>query len=102
MSDKELRIKQVYRDGIDTLEEYKENKKLLQVERTQLIEQIDKTTNTAAYKEEVFSEIHNVYDIIKDEKYDIRTRGNALRSVVRNIVYDKVNDTLTVYFYIAQ
>ena len=102
LSDKELRIKQVYRDGIDTLEEYKENKKLLQVERTQLIEQIDKTTNTAAYKEEVFSEIHNVYDIIKDEKYDIRTRGNALRSVVRNIVYDKVNDTLTVYFYIAQ
>lgn len=33
LEDKEARIKQAYGDGIDTLEEYKENKQLLEDER---------------------------------------------------------------------
>jgi len=102
ISDKEFRVKQAYRDGIDTLDEYKENKKLLQIERVQLEEQVDKETNATNLKDEVLNQIHNVYDIIRDEKCDKRIRGNALRSVVSKIVYDKPNDTLVVYFYIAK
>jgi len=102
LCDKELRVKQAYIDGIDTIDEYKENKKLLQIERAKLIEQIDKITNTPEYKKAILKEIHNVYEIIKDDNCDKRVRGNALRSVVRNIIYDKPNDTLTLCFYIDQ
>jgi len=98
---KELRVKQAYRNGIDTINEYEENKKLLQEEHDLLVAQIYIVTDAADLKEENMKGIHNVYDIIKDENCDKRIRGNALRSVVSNIVYDKPNDILTVYFYIA-
>lgn len=102
LESKELRMKKAYLDGIDTINEYKENRQLLQEKRNQLLKQIDKSTKTPTSKEEFLNEIHNVYDIIKDNNCDKRVRGNALRSVVNKIVYDKPNDTLRVYFYIAQ
>lgn len=43
LSGKEERIKASYREGIDTLEEYKANKALLQKERIHLEEQLKET-----------------------------------------------------------
>ena len=101
LDDKEKRIKQAYRDGIDTLEEYKENKKLLADERQRIEEQLSALTdNEPERKEQLARNIRSIYDIIKDESLDKRTRANALRSVVNVMVYDKAEDTLSVEFYI--
>ena len=38
---KELRIKEAYRNGIDTLDEYRENKNILSMERSSLQEKLE-------------------------------------------------------------
>lgn len=103
LSAKEARIKQAYRDGIDTLEEYKDNKELLNNERRSLEKQLE------AYKDdskdssdEMLSNISSVLSIIKDTSRDTLTRANAIRSVVDHCVYDKENDKLEVYFFLQK
>lgn len=100
---KEDRIKQAYRDGIDTLEEYKDNKECIKKERESLLIQLnniqeDNPDNTA----EMLDRISNVLEIIKDENQDKLTRANAIRSVVDHMVYDKANDTLEVHFFLQK
>lgn len=96
------RIKQAYRDGIDTLEEYKENKTALLVEQDALNKALadSRTTSGNDDSKKMLSEIMNVYGIISDKDADMRTRALALRSVVDHIVYDKANDELKVYYYL--
>lgn len=104
LTDKELRIKEAYQAGIDTIDEYKENKQLIIAERealqqqlTTLTEQSNATTNAAMLKN-----ISSVLGIIKDDSKDTLTRANAIRSVVDHCVYDKVNDNLEIYFFLQR
>ena len=91
LEDKEARIKQAYRDGIDTLEEYKENKQLLKDERAALEKQLEAFNNTSSTDSNaaMLKSISTVYDIIKDTSNNTLTRANAIRSVVDHMVYDK-------------
>lgn len=100
LEDKEQRIKQAYRDGIDSFDEYKENKLLLSKERDHLTTELQKINKNAFEKDNIVNEIHSVYDIIKNESLDNVVRANALRSVVDHIVYDKQNDMLKIFFYL--
>ncbi len=98
IKDKEQRIKQAYRDGIDSLEEYKENKLLLSKEQDALTTALQKTNENTDIS--IVNEIHSVYDIINDKTLDNTVRANALRSVVDHMVYDKKKDTLKIFFYL--
>lgn len=102
IEDKERRIKLAYRDGIDTLEEYKENKQLLANEKRDFEIALTNVKSEPDNKAEMKREIKNVYEIIVDETQDIHIRANALRSVVDKIVYDKPNDELHIYFYLLK
>lgn len=104
LEDKEARIKQAYRDGIDTLEEYKENKQLLKDERAELEKQLEAFNNTSSTDSNaaMLKSISTVYDIIKDTSNNTLTRANAIRSVVDHMVYDKENDKLEVYFFLQK
>ena len=99
IEDKEQRIKQAYRDGIDSLEEYKENKLLLSKERDALTTAL-KTINENTTKKQIVNEIHSVYDIIKNESLDNTIRAAALRSIVDHMVYDKKKDSLKIFLYL--
>lgn len=96
------RIKQSYRNGIDTLEEYKENKEILIHEKETLTAALDMAniisddTSNAAMP----NDIKYVYDIIADTDNDDRTRSLAFRSLVDHCVYHKTSDELQVYFYL--
>lgn len=102
LEDKERRIKQAYMDGIDSIEEYRENKVLIQAERDELTASFAKINKDTDNTSEMMSEISSVYDIITNEAYDKVTRANAIRSVVDHMVYDKEKDTLAVYFFLAK
>lgn len=102
LEDKEQRIKQAYIDGIDNIEEYKENKILIQTERDELTSALANISKDTDKTSEMMNEISSVYDIITNENYDKVTRANAIRSVVDHMVYDKANDTLEVFFYLAK
>lgn len=102
LSDKEARIKQAYRDGIDTIEEYKENKQIIDNERKALEAQLDSLKSDADSSDEMLQNITSVLGIIKDTSKDTLTRANAIRSVVDHCVYDKENDKLEVYFFLQK
>lgn len=104
IEDKERRIKQAYRDGIDTLEEYKDNKAILQKEREKVMEIISKQKPVQHDEDNeiMLSQIKNAYEIIKNEELDKLTRANAIRSVVSKAVYDNEKDTLDIYFRLIE
>lgn len=104
IEDKERRIKQAYRDGIDTLEEYKDNKAILQKEREKVMEIISRQQPAAQDEdnETMLRQIKNAYEIIKNEDLDKLTRANAIRSVVSKAVYDNEKDTLDIFFRLIE
>ena len=96
---KEQRIKLAYENEIDTLEEYKENKIRLQKQRDFLLKNIQKLEDqkpAAPSREEALSQIRTVYDVLCDPEVSNDTKGNIIRTIVDQIVFDK--ESGTVYF----
>lgn len=94
LSTREARIKLAYENEVDTLEEYKENKKRLKAVRIDLEQQLMELDTrspsaTLPSKEDVLNRVRTVYDIIKDDTVDYETKGFFMRSLVEDIVYDK-------------
>ena len=104
---KEQRVREAYESGIDTLEEYKENKLRLKAEGQELSQALEQLQASRCLPEqapalkEVVKRIKNVYDLLIDEHTDCATKGNALRSVVKYIEYDRKNDRMDVRYYIS-
>ena len=105
INQKEARIKQAYRDGVDTLEEYKENKEILKKERDAVQEQLDHLAAAPLpqinYKKEMLSRIASVHDLLQDDTVSIQQKNEAFKSIVEKIVYYKASDSITVFFYYA-
>lgn len=99
LATREQRIKLAYENEIDTLEEYKENKVRLQKQRESILENIQKLESQkpeGPSRENVLSQIRTVYDVLLDPNADSNTKGNFIRTIVDQIVFDKENQK--VYF----
>lgn len=103
---KEERIKQAYVNEIDTLEEYKRNKEMLNKEREEILEQIK---NIESYNNDITNtdvinmkkNAANVLDILESDNFTIEEKSTALRSIVKNIIYDKQNSKFNVFYYLS-
>ena len=97
------RIKEAYRNGVDTLEEYKANKELIRQERDRLEEQLkeaeDNASDPGSAETNLLERVRNVYDIVSSDSVDPVTKNEILKSVIEKIVYDKTSDELKVYYY---
>lgn len=100
------KIKDAYIDGIDSLEEYKENKQRILQEREQLtikIQNLSEASPAALSREEsiekLLDNIRLSLEILKDENATQIEKGNAIRNIVEKIVYDKANNSYTFYYY---
>lgn len=104
MSKKEERVKQAYRDGIDTIEEYKENKRILSEEQHTIQQQIAslKPPNTCdgTCQEIMKEQIKNVYELITCDAIDLQTKNEAMKSIIHHIVYDKPNHMVMIFFQV--
>lgn len=107
LSVKEDRIKASYREGIDTLEEYRDNKRLLQKERDDIRQQLAELSDgnsdtiqdaTAA----ILKKVKNVYSIISSDQYTNAQKNTALRQIIDKIVYNRQTDTLKVFYILYQ
>ena len=102
---KEERIKASYREGIDTLEEYRDNKKLLQEERERLESQLKKLSHkdpeslAVDPSSEILEKARNVYSILKSDKYTTAQKNEALKQIIDKIIFDRKNETLKIYYY---
>lgn len=95
---KEKRIKDAYLDGVDTLEEYKENKRLLEAERRTLEEHLNIPPEEPK-QINIPGRIRGVYDIISSEKYTTEEKHAAITSVVSKIVFDRENKEISIYYH---
>lgn len=97
------RIKEAYMNGIDTMEEYKENKRIVQGEKDGLEKQLselkEEKISTKNEDKDMLMRVKNVYDILYSDSVDAMTKNEVLRSVVEKIVYDREKDELKVYYY---
>lgn len=104
---KEERIKASYREGIDTLEEYRENKQLIQKERESIKKQISELTdsqpdNTDSTTDTLLKKVSSVYSVISSDQYADAQKNTALRQIIDKIVYDRQTDTLKLYYFLNQ
>lgn len=105
---KERRIKEAYENEIDTLEEYRQNKLRLKAEKETLLAdagrirlQASREAESVPDKAQVMQRISNVYELISDPNVDNETKGNALRSVIKKIIFDRKLGRFSFYYYIS-
>lgn len=89
------RVKQAYESGIDTIEEYKENKQKITKEISDLKKLIDEEENQKQDKlpdeqnkvtGKLREEIKKVSDILKSEDVSIEEKNGVLKSIIKEIV----------------
>lgn len=102
LDNKETRVKEAYINGIDTIDEYKRNKNILQEERADLekqIHELDKMYNEEVSKAKVYEKLQNVYNILLTDVPHTE-KNQALKSIVSKIIYYKPDDSIQIFYYI--
>lgn len=98
------RIHEAYEVGVDTLEEYKENKARLDKEKSDLMaeyEQLQARFNSdKPGKEVLIARIRDVYGLLSDPEATYEAKGVAIRSVIKYIVWDRPTKTLDFKYYL--
>lgn len=102
---KEARIKQAYRDGIDTIDEYKENKMIIQSEKEEILQMLENVQEPVLSSEEakpiMIDRIRNVYEIITNPDIDMEEKNKAARSIIEKIIFDRESGAVNVFFYLS-
>lgn len=102
---KELRAREAYMEGIDTKEDYRKNKELLNREREELTERISQLEDLPqkGYDDTVMLDrISNVLDILHSDKFSVSEKNSALKSIIDKIIYDKEQNHIDVYYYMMK
>ena len=91
-------IHDAYESGIDSLQEYKENKERLNDDRSKLEFELHnllhKKKEKFTDKSEVLKEIKSVNDVLKDPDVGYEEKGMLIRTIVDQIVWDKENNKM--------
>ena len=93
---KEKRIKAAFRDGIDKIEEYKENKNILNKERENIQKQFDELSSSRKINDNVkpfLNQIENIVDVLSYSDNNQEKR-DALCSIIKKITYFKEQQIL--------
>ncbi len=88
LKEKERRIKEAYINGIDTIEEYKENKKYLETQKNMLNNQLEKIKDKKQIKnkEEIIKEqLKTLYNILIDDKTDVQRKYEISHMIIDKI-----------------
>ena len=98
---RERRIKDAYQDGIDTLEEYKENKRLLECARktvTDRLEKIRANSLQPAVQGRNIKQIESVYALLNDSGMDLEIKYKTAHFLINRIVYKKLENILEIEY----
>lgn len=88
LKEKERRIKEAYMNGVDTLEEYKDNKNFLENQKNMLNLQLKKLNDKQQIKkqEELIKEqLKTVYNILIDEKISMERKYEVSHMIIDRI-----------------
>lgn len=98
--DKLKRIKEAYRSGIDTLEEYKENKESLEKEKQMLHDKMEQLNNNLEQENEesIYKRAKNVYDLLNDDTIPIDIKYKTAHFLINKITYYKQKNTIEIEY----
>ena len=100
---REERVRAAYENGIDTLEEYRASRQRIREETDQLRQEIEdarsrQTLEKGASKEEVLSRVRTVCELLQDPDVSYELKGNALRCIVKEIVFDREKECFSFFY----
>ena len=98
---KSNRIMLAYQDGIDTLEEYKQNKLKVDGERNNLMEQLQNLKDgllNMKNDEGMNKELESAYALLADEDTDLDLKYKTSHFLINEIVFDRSQKTLTLEY----
>jgi len=97
------RHKAAYSSGVDTLEEYKENKEKCIKDEKAVLEQINALLDTNVNDEKIIQlkqSAKNLIDILFFTEQTIEQKSNAIKAVIDKIVLDKYKGTFDLYYFL--
>lgn len=98
---KYLRIKLAYQDGIDTLEEYRENKVYLDTEYKKIklkLEELKSTILNADSEQTIEKRLKDVYNLLTDESIDLEIKYKTAHFLINKIIYEKDSKILKIEY----
>lgn len=98
--DRYLRVKHAFEAGIDTLEEYKENKLRLQKEEEDIKNRIKqlKSVNPICNSNEFRLQIKNAYSLLINPTVSLVEKQRAIRKYIKSIEFSKQNNILRINY----
>jgi len=99
--EKEIRIKTAYEDGIDTIDEYKENKNRLNEEREDLKNALMLLKGKIIenrHDEGIVKKITSVYDLLTDENTSTENKYQTAKFLINQIIYNRTEQTLKLEY----
>lgn len=98
---KESRIKLAYENGVDSLDEYKENKIRILKDKNMInskIEEYKKNQTTDVIRNNVLKRCKDAYEILHDDELDIQKKRLISHNLFDRIVYIKSEQKLVIYY----
>ena len=98
---KEKRIKIAYENGVDTIEEYKENKERLQLEKQKLSEKLQElsaTKDIEIVRNKIFKKCKDAYDILTDDEISDFDKSLITHQLFEKIIFKKSEHKLVIYY----
>lgn len=98
--DKKLKkAKEAYLAEVDTLEEYKENKKLIELEKEKIKEKLDHISDDIDYSQELREKCLSAIEYVQDDTISVADKNKVLKSFIDYVLIDKEADILELQIY---
>ena len=91
------RVKEAYENGVDTLEEYKQNKQKIQ-QRIQELKKQAKPQKEERSRTEFKKQVKKTISLINSKNSTEAEKNTALRTIIEKVVFDKPNQTLKLFY----
>lgn len=99
LPEKEARAKEAYLNGIDSLEEYKENKKNIENQKKLLeknLKQFKKPVKN--FDKELKNQLKTFYEMLIDSKISMQQKYEISHLIIDSIIYEKATATLLLTY----
>jgi len=94
------RVKAAYENGIDSIEEYKSNKKRLEESIGQLEAQLNKLENPQECIIDIKDEIFQAFEIVTNPEAGESLKNEVLRTIISQIIYDRATNSVEIFYKI--
>lgn len=100
LEEKEERIKQSYINGVDTLEEYKQNKNMLNKEKDRLNKKLLtlEKPSIEKHKKEIIENGKKVYEILMDDKISLEEKNDIVNKLINKVEYEEKTNNLVIFY----